>query len=129
MSIQLRTVIYSNKVEIENVPIFSCDACNLSEVYSGVKDDLTGLINKLGKEPQKQSLFFENVNEFAYLMSKVLDKDLLKVPIENIIEDRINDLLDLLILAQSIHDQTWMNEIQQRLSQITKQVISMYKST
>ncbi|MDF2815306.1 MAG: hypothetical protein K0Q81_1506, partial [Paenibacillus sp.] len=32
MGIRLRTVIFQNKVEIENVPIYSCDACQRTEV-------------------------------------------------------------------------------------------------
>jgi YgiT-type zinc finger domain-containing protein len=126
MNIRLRTVIFSNTVEIENVPIFSCDACSSSEIYSGIKADLTGLINKLGSKPQKQQLLFDDINEFAYLMYKASDKDQLKVPVELIIEERINQLLDLLILAQSLQDQPWMNDIQDRLLQITNQVITMY---
>jgi hypothetical protein len=126
MNIRLRTVIYSNKVEIENVPIYTCDICSSSEIFSGIKDDLTGLIDKLGEQPHKQLLLFEDVNEFAHLMYKVSDKDQLERPIEEIIEDRINQLLDLLLLAQSVNDSAWMEDIQSRLFQITKQTLSTY---
>src|SRR5690242_16119968 len=53
MNIRLRTVIYQNKVEIDNVPIFSCETCSHSEVYPGVKPELTGLIAELGAVTEK----------------------------------------------------------------------------
>lgn len=126
MNIRLRTVIYSSRVEIENVPIYTCDACSSSEIFYGVKNDLTGLIDKLGNQPQKQQLLFEEVNEFAHLMYKVSDKEEIETPIEEIIEDRINQLLDLMLLAQSVNDSSWMEDIQNRLLQITKQTLSTY---
>ncbi|UUZ85779.1 hypothetical protein LJK88_21195 [Paenibacillus sp. P26] len=33
MSIRLRTVIYQNKVEIENVPIFTCESCAAARCF------------------------------------------------------------------------------------------------
>jgi hypothetical protein len=120
MGVRLRTVIFSNKVEIENVPIFSCDSCNYSEIYPPVKPELTSLIGKLGHKPQKQQLFFDEMNELAHLMMSVSDKERIQEPIEAIVQERINELLDLFILAQSIGDEEWMKELQIRLQQITE---------
>lgn len=126
MSIRLRTVIYSNKVEIENVPILSCEGCGLSEVFPGVKSDLTGLIDVLGSKPEKQQLAFHDLNELAHLMYKVSDKEHVNIPVEAIIEERINQLLDILLLAQSLGDPQWVDDVQRRLEQITKHTIPNY---
>lgn len=124
MNLRLRTVIYQNKVDIENVPIFSCEVCGRSEVVPHVKPELTGLIGKLGSKPEKQQFFFHELSEVAYLLLKVTEKEHMNDSMEKIVEERINELLDILLLAQSLGDEPWMEEIGKRLSQITQSAIS-----
>ncbi|MCS7459408.1 hypothetical protein N0M98_04585 [Paenibacillus doosanensis] len=125
MSIKLRTVIYQNKVEIENVPVYSCESCQRSEVFAEVKPELTGIIGKLGHLPEKQQLSFNDISEIAYLLKKVTEKEHAADPVEKIIENRINELLDLLLLAQSLKDEAWTEEIRTRLGQIAKHAVSV----
>lgn len=125
MDFRLRTVIYQNKVEIENVPVFSCDTCNRSEVFAEVKPDLTGLIGKLGSKAEKQSVHFEDVSEIAHLMVKAADKERQSESAHMIIQERINELLDLLLLAQSLQDDHWMDDLRKRLTQIAKHSLSV----
>ncbi|WP_166238187.1 hypothetical protein [Paenibacillus turpanensis] len=120
MSLHLRTVIFSNKVEIENVPIYSCDSCSSSEVIPEVKPELTGLIGGLGTNPSKQQLYFNEYNELAHLMCAVSQKDQVHIPVQKILEDRINQLLDLLLLANSLNDEAWIADVQNRLKQVTR---------
>jgi hypothetical protein len=123
MTIRLRTVIYSGKVEIENVPVFSCNDCNSSEVFQGAKPDLTYLIGTLGSKPEKQQLPFQEYNELAHLMYMVSDKDHMNMPIESILEERINQLLDLLLLSGSLGDSCWTEDIRRRLAQIAEHTV------
>jgi FKBP-type peptidyl-prolyl cis-trans isomerase (trigger factor) len=129
MSVKLRTVIYQNKVEIENVPVFTCDACNRSEVFSEIKSELTGMIRELGRPSEKQHLHFNEFSEIAYLMFKVTDKKHAAESVEKIVEERINELLDLLLLAQSLGDQPWTEDVRKRLEQISKHSLSVNDST
>ncbi len=124
MNIRLRTVIYQNKVDIENVPIFSCDFCGRSEVYPNVKPELTGLIGKLGGKPDKQQFLFHEMSEIAYLLFKVTEKEHMNDSVEKIVEERINELLDVLLLAQALGDQPWIEDIRKRLSQISQHTLS-----
>lgn len=126
MQIHLRTIVYSNKIEIMNVPIFTCDDCHSSEVFHSIKGHITEMIEKMGNPTEKQTLMFNDVNELAHLMYKASDRELLDIPLEMIVEDRINELLDLLILARSIEDDLWVEEVQQKLIQITNQSISVH---
>jgi hypothetical protein len=127
MGIRLRTVIYQSKVEIENVPVFTCEFCNRSEVFPGVKQELTGLIGELGGKPEKQRLRFDESSELAHLMKVVTDKEHRHQSVDKILEERINELLDLLLLARSLGDEPWMEDIRSRLSQISKHAIHAYE--
>jgi hypothetical protein len=124
MNIRLRTVIYQNKVDIDNVPIYSCEACGRSEVVANVKPELTSLIGKLGSKPDKQQYSFDELSEIAYLLLKVTEREHRQDSVEKIVEERINELLDVLLLAQSLGDIPWMEDIRKRLSQISQNAIS-----
>jgi hypothetical protein len=126
MSIRLRTVIFSNKVKIDNVPIYSCGACDRSEVLQDVKQNLSSLIRRLGRNPEKQHISFHETNELAFLLHEATKKDRENVPVERIVKERVNQLLDLLLLAQSLNDEPWTEEIRERLSQIAKGSIATY---
>ncbi|MFS1513321.1 YgiT-type zinc finger protein [Chengkuizengella sp. SCS-71B] len=123
LNIQLRTVQYSKKVHIKNVPIFSCEECEESEVLLDVKEDLTELIKDIDHSNTKHQIFFNEINEFAHLLFVSSEKELIHIPIEEIIEQRINELLDILLLAQYLDDTKWVKETEKRLLQITDQII------
>ncbi|WP_240762460.1 hypothetical protein [Paenibacillus thalictri] len=125
MMFRLRTVIYQSNVEIENVPIFSCNSCQKSEVFAEVKPELTSLIGKLGSKPDKRQLLFDEYSEIAHLMMRASDKKLLASSLESIIQERINELLDLLLIAKSLDDEAWIADVRGRLSQLAKNHISV----
>jgi hypothetical protein len=120
MNVGLRTVIFRNRVEIGNVPVYSCDSCHRNEVMTEVKPALTLLIEQLEEEDGKQSLNFEDFSELALLMVKVSSRERMEDPVEQIIEERINELLDMLLLARSVGDRSWMQDIRGRLAQLTR---------
>lgn len=124
MDIRLRTLVYSHAVEIRNVPVCSCNACHHAEVLAGAKPQLTELISRLGKEPARQRLDFADLSEWACLIELALDKDLLHLPIHQLISDRIDQLLDLLLLSRSLGDKAWEEELRGKLSQITNPVLT-----
>jgi hypothetical protein len=128
MMIRLRLVIYQNKVEIDNVPVYVCESCHASEVLEMIKPELTRMISSFGKKPKKQQLKFEEISEVAYLLLKVTEKERLSEPVESIIEERINELLDMLILAQSLKEDAWMEDIRKRLGQLTKHTLLRHDS-
>ncbi|WP_235929936.1 hypothetical protein [Chengkuizengella marina] len=85
-----------------------------------VKEDLTQLIQKIDPSYSKNQIFFNEINEFAHLLYVSSEKELIHIPIEDIIQLRINELLDILLLAQSLHDTKWVNETEKRLLQLTE---------
>ncbi|ASS65868.1 hypothetical protein SAMN05880570_1016 [Paenibacillus sp. RU4T] len=122
MNMKLRTVIYSNKVEIDNVPIYSCAGCGRSEVLPEVKPDLTGLIGQLGEEPGKQTFLFNELNEWADLLVEASSKRRSPDPaaVQQIVGERIDSLLELLLVAGSVGDEAWRREIEKRLGQLSR---------
>ena len=125
LDIRLRTVIYSKNVEIDHVPIYTCSKCFHTEILTGVKSELARLISELGGHPQKQKIEFRDLNEWAYLIDRAIDQELIHMPIESIIGDRIDQLLDLLLIARSLHDSDWEESLVQRLMQITKPILTV----
>lgn len=127
MNIRLRTVIFQNKVEIANVPIYSCETCHRSEVFPPVKSELTGYIRTLGAQPEKGTVLFNDISELAHLFYLVTSKESRHNSVEAVVEDRINELLDLLLIAQSLNDAVWMEDVRTRLKQITTHMTATYK--
>lgn len=125
MVVRIHTVIYQSTVEIENVPVLNCECCDRNEVLPEVKSELVGLIGDLGRLPDKQQLSFNDVSEFARLLIEVTANHRMHETAEDIISERINELLDMLLLAQSVEDQLWLDEIRNRLIQLTKYSISL----
>jgi len=123
MDIRLRTVIYSKHVEIDNVPIYTCSKCFHTEILTGVKADLALLISKLGSQPQIQKINFNELNEWAFLIAKASDLELVHIPIQSIVGERIDQLLDLLLLSRSLNDVNWENDLVGRLTQLTRPVL------
>lgn len=127
MNLSLRTVIYSNRIEIVNVPMFTCESCQRSEVYSAVKGDLTSLIARLPEVEKSEGINdqpmdqirFEESSELASLIMKATESDRGHESLTEIIEERINELLDVMLLAKSLNHADWVKETQTRLRQIT----------
>jgi len=128
MSLKLRTVILSGKVEIDNVPIYTCQACSRSEVIPEVKADLSGFIQELGEQPKKANFLFNERNEWANLLVeyKLTKKtaQTAKDQLDQLMKRRTNELLDLYLLAQSLHDQDWLDSIVKKLAQLGTQTKS-----
>ena len=124
MEIGLRTVIFSNKVTIANVPIYSCGHCHRSEVLQDVKHELSSMLRELGRNPEKQEILFHESNELAFLLHEATKKERLNVPVESIVKERVNQLLDMLLLTQSLGDEAWADDIRARLSQIANASIT-----
>jgi hypothetical protein len=129
MNVRLRTVIFQNKVEIENVPIYVCDSCQKSEVFPPIKSELTGFIRTLGANPEAAVVHFNDISELAHLMFIVSSKENTNRPVESIIDERVNELLDLLLLASSLKDEHWVKDVRHRLRQISSHLGAVNRSS
>jgi hypothetical protein len=124
MAVNMRTVVYQSHIYIENVPVFLCESCGNSEVYSPVRPELKHVLQDLKESSEKKRICFEDVSEIAHVILKLhktrrdLDSSL------EIMEERVNELLDIYLLARSLNDVNWVNEIRGKLLQISRQMMT-----
>lgn len=119
MEIMLRNVVYRKRVKILNVSVQVCqnDHCSHSQVVDVVKEDLKELMENLGQYPERQNIEFEDVSELSHLLVLIANQEE-DATVRQALEERVNELLDLFLLAQSLGDQEWMRELRQRLTKI-----------
>lgn len=125
MALSLRTVIFAKKVNITNVPVYSCSGCGRNDVFHGVKDDVGRLISQIGAYPDIRNIPFDELHEWAGLLTGLRSqlKELQPADVARAAEERTNQLLDLLNLATALGDEAWKDELRYRLSQLSAQYI------
>ncbi|WP_068499154.1 hypothetical protein [Paenibacillus kribbensis] len=125
MGLELRKVIFSGKVEILHVPVFSCPSCCSSEVLQHVTKDIKELLQSLGDKPSARRISFARSNELAEIIRKLVleEADNPNVDWQSSLEERmelrINLLLDLYRYARSLGDEDWMNDVEKKLAQLS----------
>lgn len=124
LKLELRTVKYSRSVTIRHVPVLVCDQCMTYELIPSMRSDLKRCIDLLGSDPGKTSFSMTDHHELAGVIYDVLadedcPDDRLHAKFEDEIEGRINLLLDMYRLAESMRDDEWVSDIRQRLSQLS----------
>ncbi|MCM3081899.1 hypothetical protein [Brevibacillus invocatus] len=118
MEVVLRNVVYRKRVRILNVPVHVCvdDECAHSQVVDVVKEDLKSLMEELGQDPARQAIEFEEMSELSHLLVLIANEG--DSTVNEALGERVNELLDLFLLAQSLGDEKWMLELRHRLTKI-----------
>ncbi|NQX43812.1 hypothetical protein HQN87_00595 [Paenibacillus tritici] len=127
MTIHMHTLIYSAKIKITHVPVYTCGECSRYEPLPVIKRELGLLIRELGERPSgQQQLSFADRNEWASVLKDIFAAGLfagglpeLEESIRRSIQGRIDLLLDVYRTAADLSDRKWMEEIGLRLSQLT----------
>lgn len=132
MKLLLRTVVYAKRTEIRNVPVFTCTACSDSEVLAYVKKDLTDIIALHGDRnaTDRKIVRFHEENEVAEVLHELFLKGRKYAHVdelEKLLNDRINLLLDVLNMAQSMQDIEWMLDTEKRLKVLTGFNVGAYR--
>lgn len=119
MNLMLRTVVFARKVTVHCVPVFSCNECHHSQIHQDVKQHLSTVMKPFSTKLTKQTIYFQDINELAKLLFRASDPEFDNNTVNEMIHLRINELNDLLLLAESIHDTEWVDELHDRLDQIS----------
>lgn len=125
MNLSFRTVIYGNRIEIRQVPVWECEACGSYEVEALVKDSLLVLLKALNNDAgisvsfteydELSAILFEVYQENKY---KELDPNWFNTELNRRCKERINVLLDVYSYAKTSGDKLWMDDLMKRLSQL-----------
>ncbi|OAB30242.1 hypothetical protein PMSD_20895 [Paenibacillus macquariensis subsp. defensor] len=131
MRLELRTIL-AGKVQILHVPMRACEACSAYHLFPPVKSVLTDYVRDLGNESSKKKRSFTEVNEISQIIYDVFSQETCEsssADMENAmkaaIKDRINLLLDLFQHAESIQDSIWLEDLRQRLSQLSSLLVEL----
>lgn len=127
MTIHMHTLIYSAKVKITHVPVYTCGNCGRYEPLPVIKRDLGQLIGELAGLSDRRHLSFADRNEWANVLKETFASGLfhggmseLEEAIRSGIQGRIDLLLDVYRIAAELSDYEWMEETGFRLSQLTQ---------
>ncbi|MBC8079076.1 MAG: hypothetical protein H7X86_01935 [Gorillibacterium sp.] len=119
MELKTRSVIYKRTIEFENVPVFICQSCAYSEVFPSVKVDLAKLLSQYKACLTKEKASFHEMNEIAGIIKQYVDQSVGAKGLSTLIDERINQLLDILILARSLKEDQWADDVQDKLTQLS----------
>ncbi|WP_342565828.1 hypothetical protein NST84_12185 [Paenibacillus sp. FSL R7-0345] len=134
MTIHMHTLLYSAKIKITHVPVYTCGECTRYEPLPSIKKELGKLIGELGKAIPGRKLSFAERNEWASVLKEVLSAgefpggfNELEESIRKAAEARIDVLLDVYRLAVELSDLKWMEETGIRLAQLAIQLAESTK--
>ncbi|MDR9852826.1 hypothetical protein RJP21_04300 [Paenibacillus sp. VCA1] len=124
LKLELRTVKYTRSVTIRHVPVLVCNQCLTYELIPTMRSDLKKYVELLGPRPKQTTFSMKDYHELADVIYGVLadaacPNEGLDAKIEHEIQERINLLLDMYRLAESMNDDGWISDIRQRLSQLS----------
>lgn len=133
MELTLRTIIHARKVEIHHVPVFTCSHCGHSELVPEIKAEVVRLMQQsTGSESSNRiQIFFEEEHEAARVFMDCLEQggeDLETLYGLNA-EERVNQLLDVYLVAQFYQDRNWLMDIERRLKQINGVRVRRYQAS
>ncbi|MCY9513654.1 hypothetical protein [Paenibacillus apiarius] len=139
MDLTLRTVVHARSVHIHRVPVYTCTCCERSELLSFVKKDIAELIRNrmslIAANPHVTQhgplvVAFDEVHELSSVLAECVEvescDDMLPV-FERRVDERVNQLLDLYLIAKTCNDALWMSDLQRRLKQVTGFSLQPYR--
>ncbi|MGZ9587037.1 hypothetical protein [Paenibacillus marinisediminis] len=123
MDVTLRTIVYARKLMIMHVPVYTCLSCEHSELVSEIKQDVIDIMQQMNEHaPSKRvKVMFDEQQELASVYKECLEHEGgdLSISFEKIAQERVNQLLDVYLLAQTWGDMTWMEDVERRLRQVS----------
>ena len=125
MDITLRTIVHARSIEVLHVPVYTCSSCGHSELMPEIKKDVIEIMKDVynAEASDRTTIYFEERHELASVLKECLesggyDSDLVQV-IEQVLNERVNHLLDIYLLAKTCGDAAWTEDIERRLKQIS----------
>lgn len=118
--------MYEKKVEIRHVPVYCCDACGHHEVLANIKPLLKQYMSDQGAKPKAKKVYFNEISEYTDVLVQISHLNRPPEELDNMVQERINELLDLMNVAKRKKDDEWMKEIEARLGQLVTHSTSSF---
>jgi hypothetical protein len=122
MELELRSVIWKRVVEMRHVPVFHCHECGRDELLSSVQPIVKTIVEQ-SSEPipeQKRTIDLAQHSEFTDVLLEMAQSEIEADRLPEVIEERVNRLLDLFNVAIKSGDAEWTQSIKDRLNQLSK---------
>lgn len=120
MELELRSVVWKRVVELRHVPVFHCHECGRDELLPLV----TPLIKKVIKQRSdlqakgKLAIDIAEHSDLTDILVEMAQKEIQADRLPEMIQKRIDELLDLFNVAQQSGDHEWLQSIRQRLQHL-----------
>ena len=115
------------------MPVYTCSHCEHSELVPEIKAEVIRLMQQsTGSEASNRiQIFFEEEHEAARVFMDCLEQggEDLETLYGLIAGERVNQLLDVYLVAQFYQDRSWMMDIERRLKQINGVRVRPYQAS
>lgn len=128
MELELRTLKFRHDTDIQHVPVYRCMLCDYHEILSHVKPIFMNLLDRLDEEKEPHTVYFNEISEYTDVLVQLSKANKDETELDDYLAQRVNQLLDLMNMAQQVRDEKWLNEIKYRLQQVTIETPSTYSA-
>lgn len=118
MEITLRTLYFNKKVEIKNVPVYSCPTCHRHEIIEQVKYKIKDLISTHIGMGKKVTVHFEELSELAQLIMMIREKQEYPHREEWKIQEELAELLESMLVHGTYTEMDWSEKIHKKIEKM-----------
>jgi len=116
MDLTLRTLYLKKKIEIKNVPVYSCNYCEENIIVEQIEGKVKKVIEEKKEETRKQIIEFERYSEFAQLLIMLYNKQ--KHSDEKRIEKEIERLLEKYAIDHSLEQDIFEQVVHKKITKM-----------
>jgi len=114
MDITLRTLYFNRKIEIKNVPIYSCTTCGNNELIPPIKEKIKEVIDDHKNIQRKETVYFEQKSELAQLLILAYHKQDFPYKDEKL-QEEIEELLEHLYFNELNKDHGFEQKLHKKI--------------
>lgn len=117
MEITLRTLYFNKKIEIKNVPVYSCSSCSANELMQQVKPKVRTIIKDAVKKSKKQTLYLDKYSELVQLITMLYNEQ--DHPYKGkSIHGEVEELLEAFLIEDSLEEKHLDEQIHQKIEKM-----------
>ena len=119
MEVTIRTLKFEKNLEIKNAPVYTCNECERLELLEQVKKIVTTKIIEHGQSKKKEVIHLDKESELSQLLM-IGYYDQLEGINSTEIQQKIQHLMDELLLHESNDDSDWRDRIHKTIEKVVQ---------